>query len=162
MDNTKRKRWQLENIDFDTETVYWIEGIGSTFGLYMSSCTYTHMHGHQYDLLCYYEDNIHLYQRPMWNTCSYFSTSNVEEYGEKEVDFTVYPNPASDNFSIQLQGEYNPAVLHYKLMDMTGKIIQQGDALQTFSVSGVKSGVYFVRLEGDGKLLGVRKVVFNR
>ena len=81
------------------------------------------------------------------------------EQQKENASFTVYPNPASDNFSVQLQGDYNPAVLHYKLMDITGKIIQQGDALQTISISDVRSGVYFLSLEGGGKALGIRKVV---
>jgi hypothetical protein len=84
----------------------------------------------------------------------------VEQQNET-VMFAVYPNPASDNFTIQLQGNQNVSALHYKLMDMTGKVIQQGDALQTISVSGLRAGVYFVSLEGDGRMLGVRKVVIS-
>jgi hypothetical protein len=84
----------------------------------------------------------------------------VEQQNET-IMFTVYPNPASDNFTIQLQGNQNFSALHYKLLDMTGKVIQQGDALQTISVSGLRTGVYFVSLEGDGRMLGVRKLVVS-
>jgi hypothetical protein len=55
----------------------------------------------------------------------------VEQQNET-IMFTVYPNPASDNFTIQLQGNQNFSALHYKLMDMTGKVIQQGDVCKLF------------------------------
>lgn len=154
LDNTKRKRWQLENIDFNTDTVYWIEGIGSTFGLYMSSCTYTNMHGHHYDLLCYYEDNIHLYQRPMWNTCSYFWTSNVEEYGKKGVDFSVYPNPAQDEATIRVKDtERTYSII---ITDLHGKIMSIHSEITDFiqlDIAQLSNGTYLVHLvEGETRI----------
>ena len=162
INNTKRKRWQLQSIDSysNFETVYWIEGVGSTFGLYMSSCNYTDLHGHKYDLQCYYEDNIHLYQSPLSDSCSVFWVSSVEDYEEDDLNFVTYPNPAADNFTIELKGHYNTSAMHYKLMDLTGKIVQKGSLINNnVSVSGLESGVYVVYVEEDGKPIGVRKVV---
>jgi hypothetical protein len=110
------------------------------------------------NLRCYSDENC-TYIRSI-EPCNDVYLSLEELVSNSENDFfIVYPNPASDNFSIQLQGNQNFSALHYKLPDMTGKIIQQGDALQTISVSGLRAGVYFVSLEGDGKSLGVKKVV---
>lgn len=84
----------------------------------------------------------------------------LEEENTGTVSFSVYPNPASDNFTIQLHGNYNKSTMHYKLMDLTGKIVQKGSLINNnISVSGLESGVYVVYVEENGKPLGVRKVV---
>ena len=83
----------------------------------------------------------------------------LEEQHTETVSFSIYPNPTSDNFTIQLHGNYSTSNLQYKLMDLTGKIVQKGSVTSTISVSDVESGVYVVYLEEDGKPIGVRKVV---
>jgi hypothetical protein len=75
---------------------------------------------------------------------------------------SIYPNPTSINFTIQLYGNYNTSALHYKLMDLTGKVVQKGSLTNTISVSDVESGIYVVYLEDDGKPVGVRKVVVEK
>ena len=84
----------------------------------------------------------------------------LEEQHTEAVSFSVYPNPTSDNFTIQLHGNDNTPTMHYKLMDLTGKIVQKGSLINNnVSVSGLYSGVYVVYVEEDGKPIGVRKVV---
>ena len=83
----------------------------------------------------------------------------LEEQHTETVSFSIYPNPTSDNFTIQLHGNYSTSNLQYKLIDLTGKIVQKGSVTNTISVSDVESGVYVVYLEEDGKPIGMRKVV---
>lgn len=83
----------------------------------------------------------------------------LEEENSESVSFSVYPNPTSNNFTIQLHGNYNTSNLQYKLMDLTGKIVQKGSVTNTISVLDLESGIYVVYLEEDGKPIGVRKVV---
>ena len=84
----------------------------------------------------------------------------IEEEVTETVSFSVYPNPSSDNFTIELKGKYNTTNISYKLMDLTGKIALQGSATDnTISVSDIQEGVYLVYLEEGGQPVGVRKVV---
>jgi hypothetical protein len=74
--------------------------------------------------------------------------NNVEEGGESFA-LSVYPNPASTSFKIQVSP--NSMGSTYGIFDMTGKCLERGVVLNetmSFNSTHWPSGMYFVRI-GD-------------
>jgi hypothetical protein len=61
--------------------------------------------------------------------------------------FTVYPNPTSDNITIQLDGSLveNGTI---EVVDMSGKIVLAIPFETQFSVQTLNNGVYFIKISG--------------
>ncbi|MBK9255297.1 MAG: T9SS type A sorting domain-containing protein [Saprospiraceae bacterium] len=91
------------------------------------------------------------------------TTSSSEEY--IEIDRTkrikIYPNPVSDILYIS---QNETANVHYTLIDMQGLTIKSifvsgADTEIMWDVSQVPQGMYVLRMEQEGRLLGSRRVV---
>lgn len=66
---------------------------------------------------------------------------------EKENDLTVYPNPASDDITIQLRDNHNPFLI--RLFDLAGKLMEEKKSEGFSSVMNVKNfstGIYFLEI----------------
>jgi hypothetical protein len=74
-----------------------------------------------------------------------------------KVDFSIYPNPASSTFSIDFEAADMLTEVH--LLDMNGRLLISGDAFSTYDVSGLKTGMYFVRLISSGVEVGTKKLI---
>ena len=147
INGAKRKRWILENIN-NGRRVSWIEGVGSQFGLYMSSCSFTVMHHYEYSLLCYYENEEHLYIEEGQDTCAVFETSNVNNYSLSESKFQLYPNPASQKVNVSIDSPNSNTPVQYTLLDVTGKTVLEGTLENnTIDVSTINAGYYSVIIE---------------
>lgn len=157
IDGSKRKRWFLEDINNGDE-VYWIEGIGSEFGLYMPSCPRTALHMFEYSLLCFFEDETHLYQQQNQTTCSVFWTSSTDELDMKENGFVVFPNPASDELNIELNKEITGKLVVYdaKGLEVLNKKFT-GDNLKV-NIESLSKGVYYLKINSLN-LKAVNKIV---
>lgn len=90
------------------------------------------------------------------------TTGNFNVLGlakENQLDFTVYPNPVSDDLNIQLPtGTQNTEVA---VFDMSGKLIRNAtiSAQNTkINVSELSTGVYILKLNSDGKM-GTRQFI---
>ena len=67
---------------------------------------------------------------------------------ELNILLTVFPNPTSDNLSLQIS-DYNNEKLSYKLFDMQGKQLSNGQitAQQTqIDMTGLPTATYFVNI----------------
>jgi hypothetical protein len=79
----------------------------------------------------------------------------------QNVSFLVYPNPTNDilNIKLDLTNESNTSI---QLVNALGQVIISKNASQEISslnVSSLTSGIYFVKLIQNGKVLDVKKVV---
>ena len=92
------------------------------------------------------------------------------EIAEINEDFanqlTLFPNPASNNINVQLQGETN-TYIDIELFSITGQLIDRvyhGPNTETiyYNCSKIKNGVYFVRLKTDRNKVYIRKFIVNR
>ncbi|MGE0076386.1 MAG: endonuclease [Bacteroidales bacterium] len=65
-----------------------------------------------------------------------------------ENEFTLYPNPASDFITI---GANNCSNMKYSIVDITGKVIANGDLNNSkqISISSLVKGLYFVKITDD-------------
>ncbi|MDX5447892.1 MAG: T9SS type A sorting domain-containing protein [Bacteroidota bacterium] len=81
-------------------------------------------------------------------------------------NFPLYPNPTSDRFSVQFELASERKVAAY-LYDSQGRMVQQlqerwvpaGRNEFTFSIAPLASGVYFLRLVSDKRVIEEAKVV---
>jgi hypothetical protein len=68
--------------------------------------------------------------------------------------FVLYPNPATDQVSFNLEGEVS-----VKIMDLSGQVVKEAKAEnQGFNIAGLKAGVYMVELTKNGEK-AVKKLV---
>jgi hypothetical protein len=73
------------------------------------------------------------------------NVSTGQQYDEAESSVVVYPNPASEMLTIEMQQPYSPGQ-RFVLYDITGKIIMQEQLVQqrtSLSVEALPAGVYF-------------------
>ena len=96
------------------------------------------------------------------NGGNYPTTVKQEEIGEttefQYVD-ALYPNPTTGKFSITFSKELKNAKVF--VTDINGKVISSFKAsgfMINFDLSGVASGVYFVRIDDAGNIIS-KKVV---
>jgi PKD repeat protein len=95
--------------------------------------------------------------------CGSATYGEVEDYGIQVVDpraaerslmqkveMAIYPNPATDYFTIQKTGIEGDLTI--KILDVTGKVIssQVTDGTENINVSNLVSGVYLVQIEQNG------------
>jgi hypothetical protein len=69
-------------------------------------------------------------------------------------NFHLYPNPANTSFSIHSQVPINKVILHNSM----GKLIAEYTEQKAYSLTGLSSGIYFVRVETDNGYM-VKKLV---
>lgn len=83
-----------------------------------------------------------------------------------EMGITISPNPTTENFNIFFHEAIN-ANVNIKVMNPVGQVVREmnmNPAIQndlTVQMDGAANGVYFVRMEMDGKV-STRKVVIAR
>ncbi len=77
----------------------------------------------------------------------------------------VYPNPASDRIQLSSMS-YNSPNLHFKLFDVTGKLLDKAsltaNAEMSLDVSGLTPGMYFYTVTTQGEVLKAGKLVIAR
>ncbi|MBC7863140.1 MAG: T9SS type A sorting domain-containing protein, partial [Bacteroidia bacterium] len=87
------------------------------------------------------------------DTCAF--TVGVKELELKELNISLYPNPANEilNVSFEFQNETK-----IQITDLTGKIISEtrventaGKTIQPLNISALSKGIYFVNLISEGK-----------
>ncbi len=90
---------------------------------------------------------------------SLLSTNNSPIYLNTE-NIAIYPNPANETFTIESS---NSEISYCKLYNSTGKwiktlIIENG--INTYNISALKSGLYFIHLQNEDGII-VKKLVVN-
>lgn len=73
------------------------------------------------------------------------------------IKYNLYPNPISDNFSL----ENNSSASEYKvsIIDLFGKTLNLVSNNDSFNITQLNSGVYFVRIEDSEGNLEIKKII---
>ena len=106
-----------------------------------------------------------------WSSCDTLGIDNIMVSTEEieiasSPNFTVFPNPTSDVFTLQCAHVVEKDT-HLVLTDAMGRVVMQ-EALQSgqlsyeLEVSGLKRGIYFYSLEDRNGVVGVGKVCLVR
>lgn len=83
------------------------------------------------------------------STYSYFVDSQLGISDIDNLEFTVYPNPVTDQVNITSE----KLMEKYKLVDATGKIIESGIINKksiTLNTAYLNSGIYYIKIQMDG------------
>ncbi|MCB0516998.1 MAG: choice-of-anchor J domain-containing protein [Chitinophagales bacterium] len=102
-------------------------------------------------------------------SATYQELINVEQVGLEKLDnvaqVSLLPNPANNVLSINIQLENTHSNVALDIIDVTGKIVwslpnaQRSAINETLDVSNFANGIYFVRLNVDGKTASDKIVV---
>lgn len=150
-----RKRWILEG----SADEYWIEGIGSNYGL-----IYTRIYECTADiykvLLCFHEDDVLSYILDGETEC--YQTNVGMQDGFEKVDVRVFPNPVKSGQLLVIQ--FNKGISRVELYHASGtflksfKIDNQSEVLiPTVSLS---PGFYFAKIQvEDGQIISGKIVI---
>lgn len=96
----------------------------------------------------------------IYNTCN-ISTIGIGEIADKNVGFSVYPNPMKNNATIWFAN--NEQNLRVQLFDIAGKaVIDQSNISNNFYViqkNNLKSGIYILKVSNQSGFSSVEKLV---
>ncbi len=84
------------------------------------------------------------------------------------TDIAFFPNPATNFIQLQANQNYAGNELKYSLLDISGKEVLQGNFSEinatenkTLSLENLQKGIYFFRVESEGKILQEKKLIVN-
>ncbi len=95
--------------------------------------------------------------------CSSLVITNQEDVLKKSASFSVYPNPSSGVFRLDLSAILSTD-LSYQVYDVSGRLVKgekvaENRASVELDLSAFEQGVYFLQLYEDGGLLGVERLL---
>jgi hypothetical protein len=93
-----------------------------------------------------------------WSNARWFETgypSGFNELGAFEK-INIFPNPASNTFKIELDGDF-----HLKIIDIKGKLIYQKEGSNSIEInsSNWQRGIYFIYLQQDAKFYSYKMLI---
>ena len=93
-----------------------------------------------------------------WSNARWFETgypSGFNELGAFER-INIYPNPASNSFKIDIEGEFN-----LKIVNIQGKLIYQTEGSNSIEInsSNWQHGIYFIYLQQDEKFYSYKMLI---
>ena len=87
------------------------------------------------------------------------TTVSIAEVKQSAINVTLYPNPASDKFTIQIDNLKEAYTL--EILNTTGQVVlskQLTNSIEQVDLSGQAAGVYFVKLQSVNNSI-VRKII---
>lgn len=121
------------------------------------------------EIYFWYKPGIHLYLMQLVSATYYSSfvsygvymdqnSTGVSEYMATEIDYKIYPNPAN-TFTNICYNIKEPSYLRISLTDILGQEIevlvdemkQKGSYHEIVNLEGIDKGLYFIRMETDGR-----------
>ncbi len=155
--STLRKRYKISNdycfMDYD----YWIEGIGSSKSLFSP---YSEEFEWRLHTLCYQDTATYYISSPdQYPYCIYQIVGIEEKELPNKVE--IFPNPASQHFTIKTNPQYLPAII--TLYDMDGKFIQSINITtpeQRIDIDSLKSGIYLLKIATKHQTTFNKLIVF--
>jgi len=142
IDNNYRKTFYFTN-----QEAYWIEGIGSTRGLF-SPITAQPTGAQKLELICFNQDGYVKFLNPEYNTCFPVLTS-LETQKLKEKQVSIYPHPITD-ISIIDFSDIEHSYQYMLIYNLLGQKCYQIDISRKKQVllnkSDYKSGLYIYYL----------------
>ena len=139
-----RKRFYINRLGYGPNLT-WIEGIGSSFGLFGNY--YIPFEG-WHSLLCY-NDSLINYISPEYNDCIGYNPLNINEKADNFI-IKIYPNPASDYIYIENIKEK----ARIEIYNMSGIIQLTADANgdSNINIRNLPDGLYLIKIQTDSNI----------
>lgn len=129
------------------ESLEFIEGVGSNFGLFYQNNSW--FYPHELYLLCAYKDSINTYtnhSKEFNGRCNVFIPLNIIEASIDPLDVTLFPNPVNDSFTIKLHN-YKAQNHLVEIYDISGNnVFRSNFNSDSFciNISELSSGLYLL------------------
>ncbi len=142
---------------FDYLKEMWIEGIGSTHGpIFPANPTkFSEEMPDSMYLTCYKISDTIVWSNPYYNNCYIAIILSLNELQEKNGDIFVYPNPVTNDLTIELP-QITDREMVISIYDLTGKIIlkhNQGPTRKlTLETSTLVNSFYILEIESGDKI----------
>lgn len=92
-----------------------------------------------------------------WNE----NTTRILE-NKKEVEFTLYPNPVTDELNLSIENFNTTNNIQIEIIDAAGKLIKEIDYnKQNIDVSDLTKGFYTINIKSKGISLGIKTFIKN-
>lgn len=131
-----------------------INGIGDTRGFFFSTFELP-SNGCQFSLLRFNIGNELVYCNSEYDNCN---ENNINEITTNGAMLSIFPNPASNSISIDIEKEYTDLTI--EIIDETGRVVYSRNDLENpISLDNFVTGIYFVRLQVDGDVTTKKIVV---
>ena len=149
----KRITFSFELFGGFPDETFWIEGIGSQFGLLTHPAVYCQNTDFSPFLRCYFEDGERVFGQVPEGECFRLITSTDDL--DSQTRFSIYPNPVREELTLTLPNNQNRS---WELFNYQGQRIRNGEVNNNgdqISVKDLSSGIYFLKI----KNLGIEKVI---
>lgn len=148
--NSYRKRW-LVNSNYN---IYFIEGIGSTYGLFEQSPGSTPDFP-DFSINCYRENTLTLYPDSQTN-CELINSVKRIETNSNQI--RILPNPQDGSLKIEFD---NTDIVEIKVIDLSGKVIYQQPTtnMKTILIDRLQNGLYILTGKDTTNRLITRKLM---
>lgn len=137
----------------ETLVDYWYEGIGSL----KEPFDLSHIGGFGVDmkLLCFWNNNIQIYQDKDWTICEFAIFTGIEDEKSK-INIEIFPNPATNEVKI----ETDLKIKMVTVIDINGnEVIKQKE--KCINVSNLQSGIYFLKIQFSNNQFVTKKIIKN-
>lgn len=151
------------NFDYDYEyDMSWIEGIGSLRGIITLTGGYLTSSGSKNNLICFRQNREILYHnRGYGNDCFYKNDHNSVEVNNFAKAIVLAPNPVSATCMVS----YSACYYQLQIVSLFGIVVREFNVTgQTSTIvdrHGLPSGIYFIKLNGNGVASVTIKAIFN-
>jgi hypothetical protein len=134
IDGSHRKRIHFQN-------GYWIEGVGSSTGLFQPNFIPLNF---SWTLFCMSQDSTILYPIAQQGKGKCSLTVGIDKVEDKSSNFSVFPNPVSDQLTINTS-EIIREILIYNTL---GGLVKQEHS-NSFMVKELKNGIYLLKVKTE-------------
>lgn len=147
--NEYRKRITLyEYENFGSEEI-WIEGIGSLAGITESGCDISLLTGgHDYTLLCYYEEAELTYKDYLYPVC-FYPIMGIYSNNQNEMNVSISPNPVINISYLKFDNPHKEK-LTITIFNANGCLVKKHQVVSStklsIGASSYQKGVYFYQV----------------
>ena len=150
-----------------TNPEYWIEGIGSTFGIFGAGLSGYIITDVCFPiLLCQKQNGVLNYLNPTYNSCFAIPcTVGLNELITNNVVLKIVPNPTTDNVNLTLENikfTFKMESLQCSIINTFGQIVQTTNIQNqttALNISNLQNGIYFLKVFDKNKLIGTTKII---
>lgn len=93
------------------------------------------------------------------------TTLSIDNISNKEIKFSLIPNPTSDSFTVHFDKNLNLSTLNIQIIDLQGRFVSQQKNISnntSISTNSFTNGIYFVKIQDEnGKEITIKKLIIK-
>jgi len=148
---------QVRKFVFDNTLEYWIEGIGSSFGLL--NVGYRDTTSCKYNLICCKRGE-YVYINSNYSDCD-FKTNSIKPIKTNDIHYNIYPNPVNNDAILRIS-ECNVSEFYFEIFNSLGTKVYQKYFYNNeceIDISNLNNGLYIYAIINNKIIIGRGKIV---